>query len=239
MENRQDNQLANLLVNLADSQQDNRQGNLRHVQLLYRLRYQQIQLVYPQVFLRCNPPVNQVEDHLGSQQDNRRDSQHANLRDSQLQNLLQEKLDSLSFRHRHRLVNHLGKLMYNQIDYILVPQQLALRRHLLINARSYGNQSFESDHKVVIAEMDLTAQYKRPRDVSKGNCKRYDSRLLNSLDPKYRENFQAEMERVTSALSAAIDSPGAPSRVYKSLVKAYDLYLYFTFYIRNKNSLKT
>ena len=134
------------------------------------------------------------------------------------------------FQHpmRHRstwtspvLVNHLGKLMYNQIDYILVPQQLALRRHLLINARSYSNQSFESDHKIVIAEMDLTAQYKCPRDISKGRCHRYDSRLLNSLDAKYREDFQLEMERITSDLSDAINSPVAPRKVYKSLVKAF------------------
>ena len=119
------------------------------------------------------------------------------------------------------LTNHLGRLMYNQIDYVLVPQYLASRRHLLLNARSYSNQNFESDHKVVIVEMDLTAQYKLPRKVSKGGLQDYDSRLLNSLDAKYKENFEAEMERLTADLSSAIETADAPRRVYKRLVKAF------------------
>lgn len=134
------------------------------------------------------------------------------------------------FQHpmRHRstwrssvLKNSLGKLMYNQIDYVLVPQRLALRRHLLLDARSYSSQSFESDHKVVIVKMDLTALYKCPKKIPKDRCHSYDSKLLNSLDVTYRENFEAEMTRLTADLSSAIETADAPRRVYNRLVKAF------------------
>ena len=70
--------------------------------------------------------------------------------------------------------------IYNQIDYILVPQQ---HKHVLENARSYGGTETDSDHKLVRMEMNIKWCNLYKKAVKQETTKKFDtSRLATDTD---------------------------------------------------------
>ena len=70
-----------------------------------------------------------------------------------------------SFQHsmRHRTTwskNCQGTMIYNMIDYIIIPQEhLETMKGLLKDSRSYDGTLFDSDHKLIITKFNLTTLY--------------------------------------------------------------------------------
>ena len=70
-----------------------------------------------------------------------------------------------SFPHsmRHRTTwskNCQGTMIYNMIDYIIIPQEyLETMKGLLKDSRSYDGTLFDSDHKLIITKFNLTTLY--------------------------------------------------------------------------------
>ena len=96
--------------------------------------------------------------------------------------------------HCKRLQNGVTVNIYNQIDYIICPMD---RKHILKNARSYSGTLVDSDHRIVITELeiDFVKMYK-PHKNSIG--RQFNSYQLNSNDDKRNEYYESLQTKLQS-----------------------------------------
>ena len=84
--------------------------------------------------------------------------------------------------------------IYNQIDYIILNQK---NKQILSDARSYGGTETSSDHRLVVAIMELIwprIYHKRMQNQSQ---KRFDTRQLiqnEDIQERYREQIKQGIE---------------------------------------------
>ena len=103
-----------------------------------------------------------------------------------------------SFKHpaRHittwqntRTVNGSYMMIYNQIDYIICSTS---KKHCLIDARSFSNTLTDSDHRLVICEMEVDLHRLYKQKVSHKNKIYNCSMLVN--DKEKKEEYQKAVE---------------------------------------------
>jgi len=82
-----------------------------------------------------------------------------------------------------------NKMVFNQIDYIIISQATLLRRNIIKSSRSYEDLDFQSDHKLVITKFNLSLLYIQPLRQQKQKLPKYDTNLLSS-DPWKQIEYQ-------------------------------------------------
>ena len=91
--------------------------------------------------------------------------------------------------------------IYNQIDYIILNQK---NKQVLTDARSYGGTEILSDHRLVVARIELTWARIYHQRMPNTSQKRFDTRQLTQNEEnqeRYREQIKQETE--SSAYVAA------------------------------------
>jgi sorting nexin-29 len=86
-----------------------------------------------------------------------------------------------------------SKQIFNQIDYIIIQQSALLRRNIIKSSRSYEKLNFQSDHKLVITNLNLSLLYIQPTKQPTFTTPKYNVNLLSSDDRK-RIEYRKEME---------------------------------------------
>ena len=84
--------------------------------------------------------------------------------------------------------------IYNQIDYIILNQK---NKQVLTNARSYGGTEILSDHRLVVARIELTWARIYHQRMPNTSQKKFDTRQLTQNEEnqeRYREQIKQETE---------------------------------------------
>ena len=87
--------------------------------------------------------------------------------------------------------------IYNQIDYIICPGK---RKHVLINARSYGGRQVNSDHRIVICRLRIEP-FKLFRRATSTNKTPFNCTALikdKNLQAKYKNEIEKELQQCKS-----------------------------------------
>ena len=86
---------------------------------------------------------------------------------------------------------------YNQIDYIILPQN---RKHILRDARSYKGTLVSSDHRLVVSRMDIELYkiHKPKTNLIKNNKKINSSQLSRNIDQRkqYQQNLSNHLDDI-------------------------------------------
>jgi exonuclease III len=91
-----------------------------------------------------------------------------------------------------------GQQIYNQIDYVIVPNRWYKgRRDLLKDSRSYNATTFRSDHKLVATTIDFTNIYKRPARAPRPQLIEYDRNTIGT-DAQQRKDYEQEFNALIS-----------------------------------------
>ena len=115
-------------------------------------------------------------------------------------------ISNSAFRHpaRHittwefpREVNNKGIHIYNQIDYIICPGN---RKHVLIDAQSYGGTQVNSDHSIVICRLRIEP-FNVCRKAKSTNKTPFNCTTLNKdekVQTKYKNEIEKELQQCKS-----------------------------------------